>query len=90
MLPIQFIINLRRTFEMPLINWGINLLWILSTSCSFVAFTVANQMPTLPITDSNFFVTIVTLSTQDNAKLLEQLKSGCEKQLNGINITIKW
>ena len=38
---------------------------------------------TFAITDTTLYVPVVTLSTQDNAKLLEQLKSGFKK-------TIKW
>ena len=36
----------------------------------------ANQNPTFTITEKNFYVPVVTLSSQDNAKLLLQLKSG--------------
>ena len=36
------------------------------------------------ITDTKLYVPDVTLSTQDNAKLLQQLKSGLE-QLTGTN-----
>ena len=35
------------------------------------------------------YVPVVTLSTQDNTKLLEQLKSGFKEQLTGININQK-
>ena len=34
------------------------------------------------ITDTKFYVPIVTLSTQDNAKLLEQLKSSFKRTIN--------
>ena len=35
-----------------------------------------NQVPTFEIQfETNLYVTVVTLSTQDNAKLLSQLKS---------------
>ena len=42
-----------------------------------------NQAKTLAITDTKLHVPVVTLSTQDNAKLLQQLKSGFKR-------TIKW
>ena len=32
--------------------------------------------------DTKFYVTIVTLSTQNNAKVLEQLKSGLKRTIN--------
>ena len=36
----------------------------------------------ITITDTNFYVPVVTLSTQDNAKLLEQFKSGFKRTIN--------
>ena len=41
-----------------------------------------NQVPTFTITDSKFYVQVGTLSTQDNAKLLQHLKLGFEKTIN--------
>ena len=43
----------------------------------------ANQNTTFAITETKLYVPMVTLSTQDNAKLLQQLKS-CFKR------TISW
>ena len=43
---------------------------------------VANQVPTFTITKTNLYVPVVTLSTQDNAKLLPQLKSGFKRTIN--------
>ena len=37
---------------------------------------------TFAITDKKRYVTVVTLSTQDNAKLLKQLKSGFQRTNN--------
>ena len=34
------------------------------------------------MTDTKLFVPVVTLSTQDNAKLLQQLKSGFKRTIN--------
>ena len=42
-----------------------------------------NQIPTFTITETNVYVPVVTLSTQDNSKLLPQLK-------NGFRRTITW
>ena len=47
-----------------------------------VAGAVENQEPTLTITDTNFSVPAVTLSTQDNVKLLKQLESGFKRTVN--------
>ena len=37
------------------------------------------KVPTFPITKTSIYVPVVTLSTQDNAKLLPQLKSGFKR-----------
>ena len=34
------------------------------------------------VTDTKLYVPVVTLSTQDNAKLLQQLKSGFKRTIN--------
>ena len=67
---------------MPLINCEINrdLNW--SENCVIVATAVANQGTTFSITDRKLYVPVVTLSTQDNTKLLEQLKSGFKRTIN--------
>ena len=44
---------------------------------------------TFTITNTELYVPVVALSTQVNAKLLQQLKSGFKRQLNGININQK-
>ena len=43
---------------------------------------VSNQNATFTITETKLYVPVVTLSTQDNAKLLTQLKSGFERTIN--------
>ena len=43
---------------------------------------MANQVPTFTITDTNPYVPVVTLSAQENAKLLEQFKSGFKRTTN--------
>ena len=40
---------------------------------------VQTQVPTFTITDTKFLLLVVILSTQDNAKLLQQLKSGLKR-----------
>ena len=75
---------------MRLINCEINLDLNWSEKCVIVATAVANQGTTLSITDTRLYFPVVTLSTQDNAKLLEQLKSGFKEQLTGININEKY
>ena len=41
---------------------------------------------TFDITDTKLYVPAVTLSTEDDIKLLEQLETGFKRLLNGINI----
>ena len=43
---------------------------------------VADQNPTFEITETNLYVPVVTLSTQDNEKLLPQLKSGFKRTIS--------
>ena len=43
---------------------------------------VAEQVPTFTITETNLYVLVVTLSTQDNAKLSPQLKSGFKRTIS--------
>ena len=42
----------------------------------------ANQGATFAITEIKFYVLVVNLSTQDNVKLLTQLKSGFKRTIN--------
>ena len=42
----------------------------------------ANQATTFPTTDTKLFVIAVTLLTDDNGKLLQQLKSGFKRTIN--------
>ena len=58
---------------MPLINCEVNL--ILTWSSTYV-ITNSTGAGTFEITDTKLYVPVVTLSTQDNSKLLQQSKSG--------------
>ena len=57
---------------MPLINCDINLTLTWSEKCVISSVTEATRFK---ITDTKLYVPVVTLSTQDNTKLLQQLKS---------------
>ena len=48
----------------------------------YCSTNVANQNATFAITDTKLYVPVVTLLTQDNAKLLQQLKSGFKRVIN--------
>ena len=71
-----------RTLEMPLINCEINLDLDWSENCVIVTDN-ADQDTTFSITDAKLYIPVVPLSTQDNAKLLEQLKFGFKRIING-------
>ena len=73
--PLKYLSNFRRTFEMPLINCEINFILTWSAVCSITDAPIASQEPTLTITDTNIYVPVVTLPKQDNTKILKQLKS---------------
>ena len=67
---------------MLLINSEVNLILTWTASCVIVSTNVANQNSIFAITDTKLYVLVVTLSTQDNAKLLQQLKSRFKTVLN--------
>ena len=89
MVPLKYISDFWKTLEMPLIICEINLNLNLSRNCAIVAKN-ADRTQEFLLTNTKLYVPVVTLSTHDNAKLLEQLKSGFEKQLTRININQKY
>ena len=82
MVPIKYLINFWRTLDMPLINCEIHLILTWSEKCVIVSADVANQNERFAITDTKLYVPVITLSQQDNAKLLQQLKSGFKRVIN--------
>ena len=82
MVPLKYLSNFWRTFEMPLINCEVELILDWSENCVVISTNIANQVPTFTITETNLDVPVVTLSTQDNAKLLPQLKSGFKRTIS--------
>ena len=82
MFPLKYLSNFWRTLEMPLINCEIELILDWSANCVIISTNNANQVPTFTITETNLYVPVVTLSTQDNAKLLPQLKSGFKRTIS--------
>ena len=65
--PLKYLDNFCRTPEMPLINYEVNL---------------ELGKGKFAITETKLYIPIVTLSTQDNTKLLQQLKSGFKRTIN--------
>ena len=67
---------------MPLINCEINLVLIWSADCLIELNTVANQEAKFAINDTKIYVPVVTLSTDDNEKLLKKIKSGFKRTIH--------
>ena len=95
---LKYLSNFWRTLDIPLINCEVSLILLWSENFVItsqaardadpdddpaVAATKSPTEATFKINDTNLYVTIVTLSTEDDNKLLEQLKTGFKR-------TIKW
>ena len=77
--PLKYLSNFWRTLEMPLINCKVNLILTWSKNC---VITNSEGEGKSAITETKLYVPVVTLSTQDNAKLLQQLKFGFKRTIN--------
>ena len=77
--PLKYLSNFWRTLEMPLINCEVNLILTWSKDC---VITNSEGEGKFAVTETKLHVPVVTLSTQDNAKLLQQLKSGFKRTIN--------
>ena len=77
--PLKYLSNFQRTLEMLLINCEVNLILTWSQDC---VITDSKSERKFVITETKLYVPVVTLSTQDNAKSLQQLKSGFKKTIN--------
>ena len=93
-IPLKHSSNFWRSFDIPLINCEVELIMTWSKTCVLVNMTErdaegnnsAITAPTeleLKIIDTKLYVPVVTLSKENDIKLLEQLKSGFKK-------SIKW
>ena len=82
MVPLKYLSNFWRTLEMPLINCEVNLILTWTPTCVLIATGVPNQNATFAITDTKLYVPVVTLSTQENNKFFQQLKSGFKRVIN--------
>ena len=85
MVPLKYLSNFWRTLERSLINCEINLEIKLDLNWSenrVIVANNANQDTRFSITDTKFYVPVVTLSIEDNIKLLEQIKSGFKRKIN--------
>ena len=62
MVPLKYLSNFWRTLEMPLINCEVNLILAWSSTCVITTSTGAG---TFAITDTKFYVPVVTLSLEN-------------------------
>ena len=79
MVPLKYLSNFCRSLEILLINCKVNLILTWSSTCVITNSTGAGRFA---ITDTKLYVLVITLSTQDNCKLLQQLKSGFKRVIN--------
>ena len=93
-IPLKHLSNFWRALNIPLINCEVELILTWSKNCVLADMTVraaqgdnpAIVAPTgleFQITDTKLYVPVVTLSKENDIKLLEQLKTGFKR-------TIKW
>ena len=80
--PLKRVSNFWRTREVLLINCEIDLILTWSANYVTVSNAVANRSATFAISDTKLYIPVVTLSTQDNVKLLHQLKSSFKRIIN--------
>ena len=82
MVTLKYLSNFWRTLEMPLLVAKLLFsLHVLKKSIP-VTGTTANEVPKFRITNTKLYVPVVTLSTQENIKLLKQLESGVKRTIN--------
>ena len=77
--PLKYLSVFWRALEMALIDFEVNLISTWSRDCVITNSEVEGKFS---ITETKLYVLVVTLSTQNNAKLLQQLKSGFKRTIN--------
>ena len=78
MVPLKYLSNFWRTLEMLLINCEVELILTWSKNCVISSATGETKFA---LTETKLYVPVVTLSTDDNAKLLQQLKSNFKRRI---------
>ena len=81
LVPLKYLSNFWRTVERPLINCEVELILTWSKDCVITNSTGEGK---IKISEAKLFIPTVTLSTEDNVKLLQQLKS-CFKRIINLN-----
>ena len=92
--PLKYLSNFWRTLDMPLVNCEVSLIltWfrkyvITSMERRVIAARQRGSSPTdatFQITDTKLYVPVVTLSTENNKRLLEQLRTGLKRAIKWI------
>ena len=82
MVSLKYLSNFLRTLEIPLINYEINFHLKWPKNWPLAGGTVVNQGLRFTITDTKLYVSVISLSTQDNAKLLKQLLKYFKRTIN--------
>ena len=91
-IPLKYLSNFWRSLDIPIINWEITLILSWYKECVLVgrafrgppaAAIISPTSAKFEITDCKLYVPVVTLSVENDNKLLEQLKSGFRR-------SIKW
>ena len=77
--PLKYLSKFWRTLEMPLINCEVNLILTWSKDC---VITNSTGTRIFAITETKRYARIITLSTEDNAKLLQELKPDFKRTIN--------
>ena len=75
---LKYLSNFQRSLEMPLINCKTELSLTQNQNC--ILSTVVDNS-TFAITDTKFYVPVVTLKTGDNTKLLKLLSEGSKRSV---------
>ena len=82
MVAIKYLSSFWTALEMLLIICEVELILTRSEDSVIINTDVANHVPAFEITETNLYIPVDTLSTQDNAKLLSQLKSGFKRTIS--------
>ena len=82
MVTLKLLNNFWRTLEISLINCEINPILTCPANSVILSGSLANYATTFTITETKLYVLVVTLPTQDNAKLLQQSKSDFKRIIN--------
>ena len=82
MVPLKYLSNFGGTLEMPLNICEVAIILTWSENRVIIRTNIADQNTTFTTTKTNLYVNVVTLSTQENVKLLPLLKSGFKRTIS--------